>query len=764
MIFAHSLPGRPTREWEELSAHLSAVAACAGRFARPLGLEALAVAAGLLHDIGKCSVAFQTYIREPETPGRARGPDHSSAGAYEARRIYQGNLGRMLATLVAGHHAGLPDHETLERRTRTAPAQGYDDWATHAGKLPGAAAMRPSRAVQASAQAGFTAAFTTRMLFSCLVDADSLETERFVATGLGQPVERGGFQPLPVLRDHLRDHMSRMMPRETAGAKTSEVNLLRNEVLAHAVASAVLPPGLFTLTVPTGGGKTLASLSFALEHAVLHGLRRVVYVIPFTSIIEQTAAVFRDALKTERDVLEHHASFDWARAETAADADDEGPDGVRKLRRAAENWDAPVIVTTAVQFFESLFANRRSRCRKLHNLAGAVIVLDEAQTLPVGLLRPSLAALQELAANCGASVVVCTATQPAWRQRDGAILDDRRRPAGLPIDVDRELAPNPAGLFTRLRRTRAEILPGPTEDAVIADRFQQAAQMLCIVNSRRHARDLFDRIGTMPGATHLTTLMCPRHRQAVLARVRLDLEGRRPVRLIATSLIEAGVDVDFPEVWRAAAGIDSINQAAGRCNREGRWAEGRVVVFEPADAPAPHDLAAFWQAAQPVLRAGLDPLSPEAVHRYFHELYFMRGPAGLDAARLDGERWPILQHLADAARDGAFDFAKMAEAYRMIDEATRPAIVPFDDEAKAALAAIAAMDRPGIEALRRLQPYIVALPQRAWSDWLAAGVLRPVNGLLGEALLRFEDLAHYRADSGVDLRDPLYREPESNVT
>ena len=331
-------------EWERLSAHLTDVAACAGRFAEPLGFEAMASAAGLLHDIGKCSAAFQAYIREPEAPGRARGPDHSSAGAYEACRLYPGGLGRMLAAVIAGHHAGLPDHEALDRRTQTAPAHAYADWAAHTGPLPGMAEMQPSRRIQPSASGGFTRAFATRMLFSCLVDADSLETERFVAGGLGQPLERGGFQSLPALRERLREHMAGV----TAGADGGAVNALRGEVLTHVAGKASLAPGLFTLTVPTGGGKTLASLSFALEHAVLHGLRRVIYVIPFTSIIEQTASVFRTALKSDRDVLEHHSSFDWARAETAAEADDEGPDGVRKLRRAAENWDAPVIVTTAV--------------------------------------------------------------------------------------------------------------------------------------------------------------------------------------------------------------------------------------------------------------------------------------------------------------------------------------------------------------------------------------------------------------------------------
>ncbi|WP_437374622.1 CRISPR-associated helicase/endonuclease Cas3 [Inquilinus limosus] len=306
-----------------------------------------------------------------------------------------------------------------------------------------------------------------------------------------------------------------------------------------------------TLTVPTGGGKTLASLSFALEHAVRHGLRRVIYVIPYTSIIEQTAQVFRQALGSEDDILEHHASFDWERARRTR-PDDEAPDALAKLQRAAENWDVPVVVTTAVQFFESLFADRPSRCRKLHNIAGSVVVLDEAQTMPVHLLRPCMAAIDELARHYGASVVLCTATQPALRAVDGF------ENGGFAIDDERELAPDPQDLYRRLKRVAVERLPGPVDDAAIARRFAEQPQMLCIVNRRAHAQRLFAAIRDLPGAVHLSTLMCPLHRRQVLAGLRDRLRQRLPVRLVATSLIEAGVDIDFPEVWRAAAGIDSI--------------------------------------------------------------------------------------------------------------------------------------------------------------------------------------------------------------
>lgn len=402
-MYAHSAQGLSTETWEPLPEHLARVAELAAAFAAPFGWSEAAKAAGLLHDIGKVSQAYQAYIAQPRA-GTAgpKGPDHSSAGAREAIRAYPGSLGRMLAYGIAGHHAGLGDAAELDRRL--APGYGhqpYPGWEAQTGPLPPAVTLLPTTRFCPAPEPGFSQSFLIRMLFSCLVDADFLATEAFYKAATPSA---GGHATIEALRDRLRTHMAGLKPTAAPA-----VNALRSQVLEHAVAKATLAPGLFTLTVPTGGGKTLASLSFALDHAVRHGLRRVVYVIPFTSIIEQTAAVFRHALATETDVLEHHASFDWPEERAGSEAE---PDGMETLRRATETWDVPVVVTTAVQFFESLFANRPSRCRKLHNLAGAVIVLDEAQTLPLPLLRPCMAALDELARNYGASVVLCTATQP----------------------------------------------------------------------------------------------------------------------------------------------------------------------------------------------------------------------------------------------------------------------------------------------------------------------------------------------------------------
>lgn len=758
--FAHSLPGCPREEWEPLADHAEAVAGSAAEFARSFGWEGVAEAAGWLHDAGKASAEFQAYLAGDST---AR-VDHSTYGARLAASRYKGDVGRLLALCIAGHHAGLPDPDDLARRLH--PDHAIPDagaWAQHITVLE-AATLQPSRRLRLPADAeaaAFSMAFLVRMVFSCLVDADFLKTEAFIARG---QIVRGVGTSLAVLESRLTQHMARLQAR----AEPIELNKLRTAILDHAVGKASESPGFFTLTVPTGGGKTLASLAFALRHALTHAKRRIIYVIPFTSIIEQTAAVFGEAIGEEA-VLEHHSGFDWeqaGRGRADRDGGDER-DGLGVLRRAAENWDAPVIVTTAVQFFESLFANRTSACRKLHNIADSVVVLDEAQTLPVPLLRPCLAALDELQRNYGTSVVLCTATQPALRNQDGKLRDEKGRPLGLDIPDARELAPCPKGLAKTLKRTQVAVLPDKTEDATIAERFAATPQMLCIVNSRAHARALYDRVSGLPGAAHLTTLMCPAHRRERLAALRVRLKAREPVRLVATSLIEAGVDISFPEVWRALAGLDSIAQAAGRCNREGELLPelGRVVVFDSTDFPAPRALLLPQQAARAVLRDhAQDPLSPAALAAFFGQLYFQRGMDALDDAKV-GDRLQrgILKAMQATALDLRFPFASIAQAFRLIDETMQPVVVPFNEDAEQTLATVAAAERAPRDALRKLQQYTVGIPRRACDAWLRAGEITPVRRDLGIALLRFGGLAHYRDATGVDLLDPAWRAAEANV-
>lgn len=783
-FYAHSVEGQAEETWEPLIHHLTQVGERAADFASGFGASPVARAMGMLHDIGKCSAAYQGYIRTGRQPAGAKGPDHSTAGAKEAARLYDRPglpLGRMMAFGIAGHHAGLDDGKKLAERYDK-PVEDYRGWEAEVPGLPDLAAIRaglPCFKVN-TIEKSFTPFFFIRMLFSCLVDADFLETERFYARSHGLPPPPRGGRVEAAHRDAVRRHMAARRRDD------SEVNRLRSAILDHALGKAALPAGLFTLTVPTGGGKTLTSLSFAMEHAQAHGLERIIYVIPFTSIIEQTAAVFRDALGPElaKDVLEHHSSFDWDRKEPSRDRDEEGEgaSGLAKLRRDAENWDAPIVVTTAVQFFESLFAARTSRARKLHNLAKSVIIIDEAQSIPVNLLRPCMAAIDELARNYGATVVLCTATQPALRRQDEALPQTRDmqrdgKREGLDIPDARELAPDPAGLYERLKRVAVEWRREPVADEDIAARFAQQPQMLCIVNSRAHARDLFEAIREQPGAVHLTTLMCARHRREVLARVRADLEQGSPVRLVATSLIEAGVDVSFPEVWRAAAGLASIAQAAGRCNRSGELGPlgegfGRTVVFEPAPVagrkPVPHAIEPFYGAARQVLRQESgDVLGLDAIRDYYKALYWRRGHETLDQAQLDRAPYQIIAEIRRSAdpRGWNFPYRTISNAFRMIDETMEPVIVPWDDDARAIIDELRFAEFPPSGVQRRLQQYVVPVPARVRAGMLASGVLEPVKPDYGDRFIALsaKHLDLYDEALGLRMDDPGWRSSEDNV-
>ena len=771
--FAHSLCDQPIDNWEPLSAHLHAVGERAEHFAQAFGAASAGRCMGRLHDIGKVSHAYQRYIRKGRGDGGLRGPDHSTAGAKEAVCRYEKTLGRLMAYGLAGHHGGLMDFEALNRRLDKA-VEDYAGWREHAGELPAVADLFTTSLEPNGIDQGFSFSFLSRMLFSCLVDADFLETEKFYARSEqgGEPARGGRFDQVHL--ESIRGHLRRIRRSDTA------LNRLRSDILDHATAKAALEPGLFTLTVPTGGGKTLTSLSFAAEHAAAHRLRRINYVIPFTSIIEQTAAVFRERVGLGDAVLEHHSSFDWDRKAPGDDRDSEGEgeDGRAKLRRDSENWDAPIVVTTAVQFFESLFAARTSRARKLHNIAGSVVILDEVQSLPIHLLRPCLAAIDELAKNYRTSIVLCTATQPALRIQDNALPPKKKGegPDGLDVPDDRELAPDPSGLYRTLKRVEVEWSREPVSDAAIAKRFAAQPQMLCIVNSRAHARELYLllREQGQEGAVHLSTLMCAKHRRMVLDRIREDLQNQRPVRLVSTSLIEAGVDIDFPEVWRAATGLASIAQAAGRCNREGRLdGFGRTVVFEPDGRRPPPMIEAFYSAARPVFRSEPeDLLELKAIQDFYKELYFKQGPEALDRARLpEGETLSIIKALRERAKHMDFPFAKVARAFRMIDETMAPVIVPYDDAARRAIDALRHAPLPPARVQRILQQYVASVPERSRNALVQAGAVKCIKP--DEYGDRFAVLVETRPgerpelyDEDIGLRldaDPLARSSESNI-
>ena len=733
-LFAHSTKNTSRHDWELLSDHLSAVGSHSKGIAANFGAARLGEIAGLLHDLGKAKPEFQAKLR-----GENNAEPHSGEGARFALDRICGFNGKVVAYCIAGHHAGLPNGITFSDARPPTPLserlKSAQELALPAGMaLPplGEPVPTPLRSIEpGDSFFNFKLHFFTRMLFSALTDADFLETQHFY-----DKVENRDPQVCaPALADlapALEAHLATF-----DGAK-GNVNRIRAKILAHVRAGASQGPGLFSLTVPTGCGKTLASLAFAMDHAHRYGLKRVVYVIPYTSIVEQTAAVFRKALQNDDAVLEHHASFDW-----------EGLDDTReseRLKRAAQNWDRPVVVTTAVQFFESLFANRPSKCRKLHRLANSVIILDEAQTLPLRLLRPCLAAIKELAGGYGASVVLCTATQPALLKEDGFF-----HPEGFARADMRELAPDPPCLYESLHRVRVSH-EGQVGDGALAQRLDDMEQVLVILNNRRHAREMFERIRPLPGASHLTTNMTAAHRRAVLAQVRrrLDPKNPKPVRLIATSLIEAGVDVDFPVVWREVAGIDSIAQAAGRCNREGRLKRGEVFVFQTDESHRPPaDLQQFADIGAEILACHDDPLSLDAVRDYFRRLYWDRDQA-LDTVQV-GVVTGIMAALEKSGNQFDFPFADIAAAFRLIEDTTLPLIVRGGDWGvpKERFEALRFNPHAGLIA-RQLQPFQVQVRQRFRSELLNLGAAEIWRGEeFGEQFVLLSNEKLYDDEAGL---------------
>lgn len=619
---------RDDGEYQELLSHLQGVAERAEAFAAAFGVSEHAKRTGLLHDVGKYSPAGQTRQRDPE---HTRPVDHATAGAQEALKTYRD---AHAAFAIAGHHGGLPDmgsrasmeDGTLMGRMQK-PLTGENNpsaWKTEVNVPSGALAP-----AWLSKTGGFAQAMYTRMLFSCLVDADYLDTEAYMSH---ENVVRGFDADFSQLLSRLQAYVAPWLEKAEG-----PVNLKRNELLLQCLAGAEKPRGLYTLTVPTGGGKTVSSLAFALSHAVKHGLSRVLYVAPYTSIIEQNAKQFRKILG-DQNVLEHH---------TNADLNDE------KCKLAAENWDAPVVVTTAVQFFESLFSCKPSRCRKLHSIANSVVILDEAQTMPVAYLRPCVNAMAELVQHYGATVVLCTATQPA--------LGDLFKEYAPQLPC-MELAKEPEAMFRCFRRVTFA-MEGCMDETDLARRLSEARQALCIVNSRKQAQSLFHLLKG-EGTYHLSTLMTPDHRSSVLETIRQRLKEGLPCRVVSTSLVEAGVDLDFPTVWRQEAGLDSILQAAGRCNREGkRGADQSIVHIFRFDQTPPKIFEANIDAMRKTIEENLDLSTPQAVEAYFRHLHFTLSKEAMDAKK-------ILE------KSNALEFQKINDEFQMIESQTIPVYIP----------------------------------------------------------------------------------------
>ncbi|MFQ5481894.1 MAG: CRISPR-associated helicase Cas3', partial [Nitrospinaceae bacterium] len=683
------------------------------------------------HDLGKYSLEFQVYIKSVsgyDAEAHLEGPpgkvNHSSAGALHAVQRF-GVHGRVLAYLIAGHHAGLPDwfsHNAgraalecrLQEPTLLQKALRQDP--------PLEILDRPGPATRPG---GKDPALWMRMLFSCLVDADFLDTEAFMA-----PEKEGQRQAFPTL-EQLQGRFDTYMQELMEKAADTPVNRWRREILHRCEAAADRPPGAYSITVPTGGGKTFSSLAFALRHAKRHGRRRIIYVLPFTSIIEQTAGVFREILGEA--VLEHHSNLD---------PEKETP----KNRLACENWDAPLVVTTNVQFFESLFAARTSRVRKLHNIVNSVVVLDEAQLLPASFLKPILQVIQELVDHYGVTFVITTATQPALGERRSF---EGRFPG---LKNLQELMPDPEDLHKKFRRVDVQLpqdfnQPRTWDD--LAEALTNHPSVLCIVNRRDDCRDLHRR---MPeGTYHLSALMCGEHRSRVIADIRATLEQGKPLRVISTQLVEAGVDFDFPVVYRALAGLDSIAQAAGRCNREGRLSTGKVIVFiPPRPSPRGQLLTAEQTARQFLIEGVADPLEPGLFQKYFEALYWKQ------LHRLD--QHGILDDLK-AGPGCEIQFRTAAQKFQLIDESrSASVIVRFGESPKW----IGKLEKDDADRwlLRKLQRYLVSIPQHTLFELLERGSLREVrSGLFVQV-----DRGLYHPVTGLLDKETDYRDPENYIT
>ncbi|MFZ5493772.1 MAG: CRISPR-associated helicase Cas3' [Verrucomicrobiota bacterium] len=662
-------------KWQPLADHLRSVAELAAKFAAPFGASDEARLAGLLHDLGKYAARFQQRLNDSSILG----VNHWSVGSAEA--FVRRALGAAFA--IEGHHTGIPaylenDEETgLEclkeriwklRSPSASEVNGFPESLDELLARYNAENPTPPKTL-ADNRSGqdFATALHTRMLFSCLVDADFLDTE------VHYNEHQSRLRTTPQLQPERA--LSLLLTSLSKRSAEGVVNQLRRRLLADCLANAAKPPGLFTLTAPTGSGKTLSGLAFALAHAKAHtkshGHRRVIVVIPYTSIIEQTASAYRNLFEPEfgpHYVLEHHSAVAprERKEDTARDAEDER---LRRTRLAQENWDAPLVVTTSVQFFESLFGHKPSQCRKLHNIARSVVLFDEVQTLPLKLVPSLLSSVNLLVKDYGVSAVFGTATQPAFAAAAAAI-EGGWSPT--------EISSQPRVMAEALRRTR--ICRRPDEQRLswpqLAGELATHRQVLCVVNIRQHAKELFlalrDQATTESdgAAFHLSASMCPAHRHAKLSEIRRRLQAGEPCRLISTQLIEAGVDVDFPRVYRALGPLDSIVQTAGRCNREGLSVEpGEVTVFRPEDhrmARGAYEQAAKISESFLADNPGADLQLPETYAAYFARLYGTLGPQ----AKADDPAF---------ATSAKLHFPAAARACRLVGEDTRAVIVRWGE-------------------------------------------------------------------------------------
>jgi CRISPR-associated endonuclease/helicase Cas3 len=663
-VFAHTRPKRPPSEWEPLEIHAKAVAELAESFCKGFA-PGFGQALGLLHDAGKYQPAFQQYLRndsEAYDETKLNGVPHSIVGAWFATKACTARVGQLLAWPIAAHHGALRDKASLGAKLHTANRR-LEDAVLGGMPIDALAGILPRHApLWADGWDAFSMGI--RMLFSGLVDADMLATETW---DKGQAREKLAI-PLTVLANALEEYLGKKRRQsDQIEGRAAALARMRADVSDACYTAAEMTPGAFRLTVPTGGGKTLSGLRFSLRHALLHELNRVIVVIPYTSILEQTVRTYRSIFDpvAEGAVIEHHSSLD--------------PTGEsQQHRQACENWDAPIIVTTSVQFFETLFSNHKRPCRKLHRIANSVVLLDEVQTFPFGMLDPILLALKNLTLRFGTSVVSMTATQPLLREEGS----------------EREIIPEPGRLYEVMRdRFQLEWLgvpDAPVDWETVARNVRQHERVLVIVHARRDAEELARMLG--PECIHLSARMCAAHRLEVLDRVRNMLAAGESCRVVATQLVEAGVDIDFPVVFRAFAGLETLAQAAGRCNREYAPDPGRFIVFRaPTQPPAGSPRAGLNTALRFYQDGKIDLHDPEIFPRYTAEVL---------QTRVRDER-----SVLTSERD--LDFPESATRFKMIDQSGASVIVPYGEGWARAQAL--RQSGPSRTALRSIQRFTVTI-------------------------------------------------------
>ena len=685
--------------------HLQGTAKLSAEFAKKFGKEEWGYCCGYLHDIGKYSVEFQHKIREN---GNER-IDHSTAGAKVCMET--GGIYPVMSYCIAGHHAGLPNYGSSQDGGSEATIMGkmkksLKDYSVYKDEIEIPKVTTVPIEYGETKNPDFALSVFIRMLYSCLVDADFLDTEAFMKNG---QIKRDAGESIEILLQKLEKYVAKWLLNK----EIDTVNGRRTEILRNCLEAGKREKGLFHLTVPTGGGKTVASLAFALRHAVHNNMDRVIYVIPYTSIIEQNAQIFRSILGDE-NVLENHCNVDYR------DSEEWNP-----MKLAAENWDKPVVVTTNVQFFESLFGNKSSKCRKLHNIVNSVVIFDEVQMLPTDYLKPCVAMIEELVNSFEASVVLCTATQPALQPFFQS---------GIPAY---ELCPRLEEQFRFFKRTTFQNLDKISEEALI-EKLSEEYQALCIVNTKKKAQVLYQALKGQ-GVFHLSTSMYPKHRKRVLEEVRRCLNAGERCLVLSTSLVEAGVDLDFHSVYRQLAGIDSLIQAAGRCNREGKRSleDSNVYVFQFEEQERILGQRKQIDAAKILVSDGKDISALETIEEYFSFLYHLKS-SELDKKNIMGQFKGI-----------KCNFLKVAEDFKMIENDTKTVFIPVEEEAQDLLQQLKYQGFTKTS-MRKAGQYSVTLYDDVIEKMKDAGMIELVAENIND-FYELKDKERYTEEFGLDL-------------